>query len=140
MRWALKLRPPLLVSIAMRRAPCGASIGGACISARRADNFGGQEFGIMIATRFAALHLVTSTCTILFFAAHAAAQDTRFPQARTTGSAVDGPALTSPQAPVGHRQPRLSDLPPESRDAPIRTQRSQRDREFDKILQICRGC
>ena len=94
----------------------------------------------MIATRFAALHLVTSTCAILFFAAHVAAQDTRSPQPRTTGSAVDEPALTPPQAPVGHRQPRLSDLPPESRDAPIGTPRSRRDRELDKILQICRGC
>jgi len=43
-----------------------------------------------------------------------------------------------PQAPIGHRQPRAIDLPPEVRDAganPIPA-----EKEFDKRLRICRGC
>jgi hypothetical protein len=98
----------------------------------------------MITKRFAALHIATGIAASLFFAAGAAAQDTRAPGARTTtGSAVresPSPPLTVPQAPVGHRQPRASDLPPESQRAATETERSVRDRELDKILQICRGC
>lgn len=42
------------------------------------------------------------------------------------------------KAPIGHRQPRPSDLPPSVRrdeDRPATT-----DRELDQRLQICRGC
>jgi hypothetical protein len=98
----------------------------------------------MIAKRFAALHIAAWAAASLFFAAGAAAQDTRRPEARTTtGSAVresPPPPLTVPQAPVGHRQPKASDLPPESQRAANETERSALDRELDKILQICRGC
>jgi hypothetical protein len=98
----------------------------------------------MIAKRFAALHIAAWVAASMFFAAGAAAQDTRRPEARTTtGSAVresPSPPLTVPQAPVGHRQPRASDLPPESQRAATESERSPRDRELDKILQICRGC
>jgi hypothetical protein len=98
----------------------------------------------MITKRFAALHIGTWVAASVFFAAGAAAQDTRKPEARTTtGSAVresPSPPLSVPQAPVGHRQPKASDLPPESRDAATNTERSQRDRELDKVLEICRGC
>jgi len=95
----------------------------------------------MITNRFAALHLATCAAVALFFAAGAAAQDARAPAARTTtGSAVHDSASTVPQAPIGHRQPKLSDLPEESRRAATETERSLRDRRLDKILQICRGC
>jgi hypothetical protein len=40
-----------------------------------------------------------------------------------------------PQAPVGHRQPRASDVPNEGNVA-----RSQVDEEIDSKLKICRGC
>jgi hypothetical protein len=48
------------------------------------------------------------------------------------------------QAPVGHRQPRLQDLPPslqreeEGRGGGSDRTRAQED--FDKGLQICKGC
>lgn len=95
----------------------------------------------MTTKRLAAVHLATGVATALFFAAGAAAQDVRAPDTRTTtGSATREIPSTVPQAPVGHRQPKLSDLPPESRGAATNTERSQRDRELDKILEICRGC
>jgi hypothetical protein len=94
----------------------------------------------MIATRFAALHLSIFAAAALFCAAGAAAQDARAPASRTTGSAVREIPSTVPPAPVGHRQPRLSDLPPESQRAASNTERSTRDRELDRKLQICRGC
>ena len=96
----------------------------------------------MLTRQFAALHLATSVAASLFFVAAAAAQDAAR-QPSTTGSAVresPGPPLTVPQAPVGHRQPRAADLPSESQRAATQTERSQRDRELDKIMQICRGC
>jgi hypothetical protein len=94
----------------------------------------------MIAKRFAALHFAILAAAALFCAAGAAAQDARAPESRTTGSAVREIPSTVPQAPVGHRQPKLSDLPPESQRAATTTERSARDRELDKKLQICRGC
>jgi hypothetical protein len=98
----------------------------------------------MITKRFAALHIGTWLALSVLFAAGVAAQDTRKPEAgTTTGSAVresPSPPLTVPQAPVGHRQPKASDFPPESRGAAANTERSQRDRELDKVLEICRGC
>ena len=94
----------------------------------------------MIAKRFAALHLAIFAAAALFGPAGAAAQDGRATESRTTGSAVREIPSTVPQAPVGHRQPKLSDLPPESQRAATTTERSARDRELDKKLQICRGC
>jgi len=43
-----------------------------------------------------------------------------------------------PEAPIGHRQPRAIDLPPEVRDAGAKPTPAQE--EFDKRLRICRGC
>jgi hypothetical protein len=44
-----------------------------------------------------------------------------------------------PQAPIGHRQPRASDIPD---SPPTATDRAfeQRNRKLDKSLQLCRGC
>ncbi|MBX9825090.1 MAG: hypothetical protein K2Y27_08845 [Xanthobacteraceae bacterium] len=96
----------------------------------------------MIANRFAALHIATWITASMFFVSAAAAQDR--PEARTTtGSAAresPSPPLTVPQAPVGHRQPKASDLPAESQRSAPGTGRPALDRELDKILQICRGC
>ena len=58
------------------------------------------------------------------------AQGTPPPPAATDGRA---------QAPVGHRQPRPQDLPPELRDNPG-ILRSPMDRELDEKMQICRDC
>jgi len=43
-----------------------------------------------------------------------------------------------PEAPIGHRQPRAIDLPPEVRDAGAKPTPAQE--ELDKRLRICRGC
>lgn len=42
------------------------------------------------------------------------------------------------EAPVGHRQPRGSDL--QGHDSARDAVRLQREQDFDKRLQICRGC
>jgi hypothetical protein len=43
---------------------------------------------------------------------------------------------TAPKAPIGHRQPKAKDLPPDSTN-----QVSAEDRALDKALKgICRGC
>ena len=73
----------------------------------------------------------------------ALAQDNPSPSTR--------PALTEPQttgqgfragerseAPIGHLQPRATDLPPEVRDLGAKPTPAQE--EFDKKLRICRGC
>ncbi|GAB1716003.1 MAG: hypothetical protein NTAFB05_10450 [Nitrobacter sp.] len=62
----------------------------------------------------------------------------------TKGGPYD-PAATQPSpyvdAPVGHRQPRLSDLPPETRDAERPMKPDPADAALDrKIKSICRGC
>jgi hypothetical protein len=98
----------------------------------------------MTMKQFAAVHRTACAAAALFFAAGAAAQDSRAPDARTTTGSADrenpSPPLTVQQAPVGHRQPKASDLPPESRGTATNTERSQLDRDLDKILEICRGC
>ena len=43
-----------------------------------------------------------------------------------------------PEAPIGHRQPKVTDLPLEVRDAGAKPTPAQE--EFDKQLRICRGC
>lgn len=44
------------------------------------------------------------------------------------------------QAPIGHRQPRPGDLPPDVRREEGGMVRSPVDREIDQKMQICRGC
>jgi hypothetical protein len=50
------------------------------------------------------------------------------------------PRQTTAQAPLpsptGHRQPTAREVPQESNEAPV----SPADREFDRHLNICRGC
>ena len=53
------------------------------------------------------------------------------PAARTDGYRV-------PDAPIGHVQPTLRDLPPGV--AETETQRTKSQKDFDKTLQICRNC
>ena len=75
--------------------------------------------------------------------APAAAQDNR---GSPVPPAVQGnslpPAATEgrAQAPIGHRQPRPGDLPPDVRREEGGMVRSPLDREIDQKMQICRGC
>lgn len=57
----------------------------------------------------------------------------------TTGSASGLPQGVLP-APVGHRQPRASDVPANTPKISGEQTQVQRDHELDKELWICRGC
>jgi len=56
------------------------------------------------------------------------------PQPTTQGMA------TRPQAPVGHRQPKMSDLPPDLANKERSGQALGQDPIDDDHLKICRGC
>jgi hypothetical protein len=83
--------------------------------------------------------LVTLPLLPLLCASSAGAQDQRKGPPETTGSASTLPPGV-PQAPVGHRQPRASDIPSDTRRTNEEETQIQRDRELDKKLWICRGC
>jgi hypothetical protein len=96
-----------------------------------------QEIGSMF-TRHQTLLLAALTLAALLGAAPAGAQDAQHKRStETTGSAI---AAGVPPAPVGHRQPRVSDIPADTQPTPTEAQQLQRDRELDKKLWICRGC
>ena len=96
-------------------------------------------------TRHQALLLAALTLPALLCAAGAGAQnavaqnapDKRPPE--TNGSAIPSGVLP---APVGHRQPRASDIPAGAQSFMNDEDRRQLqpERELDKQLQICRGC
>src|SRR5262245_9931497 len=72
-------------------------------------------------------------------------RDNRDNRGNPVPPAVQGnppPAATEgrAQAPIGHRQPRPGDLPPDARREEGGMVRSPVDRELDQKLQICRGC
>jgi hypothetical protein len=75
-----------------------------------------------------------------------AAQDNRDNRGNSVPPAVQGNPPSPPategraQAPVGHRQPRPGDLPPDVRREEGGMVRSPLDREIDQKMQICRGC
>jgi hypothetical protein len=75
-----------------------------------------------------------------------AAQDNRDNRGNPVPPAVQGNAPPLPategraQAPIGHRQPRPGDLPPDVRREEGGMVRSPVDREIDQKMQICRGC
>ena len=67
---------------------------------------------------------------------------TAIAQTGTKGSTSGGASSGSvPQAPVGHRQPRASDVPSEKNLSNPSTPANKEDAELDrKIKSICRGC
>lgn len=85
-------------------------------------------------TRYPNLPLAVAVSALLC-AGNAIAQDRRAPE--TTGSAIPSGV---PPAPVGHRQPRASDIPADTPRTAEEERQLQRDREIDKKLWICRGC
>ena len=79
--------------------------------------------------------------TLFNFDRFASAQND--PQASPPAKVQSTPAAPTdrrgiPDAPIGHVQPTLRDLPPGV--AETETQRTQAQKDFDKKLQICRGC
>lgn len=49
-------------------------------------------------------------------------------------------AATSRQAPVGHRQPKAGDVPPQTTEAVDQQAERERDARLDRMLHICSGC
>jgi hypothetical protein len=85
-------------------------------------------------------HIVLLTIAVLSlgtYATSAGAQD-QGKRPETTGSASGSSGV--PPAPVGHRQPRASDIPADTQPTGQEETQIQRDRELDKKLWICRGC
>jgi hypothetical protein len=75
---------------------------------------------------------------VVLSAGTAFAQDTARDKAGTTPLAPESRS-TPMQAPVGHRQPRLSDLPSAPRPDDHKAAGAPRD-DTDDRLRICRGC
>ncbi|MCP3399719.1 MULTISPECIES: hypothetical protein [unclassified Bradyrhizobium] len=69
---------------------------------------------------------------------------TAMAQTGTKGSTTGGGGVTSgsiPQAPIGHRQPRASDVPSEKNLSDPNNPVNKEDALLDKkIKSICRGC
>jgi hypothetical protein len=59
----------------------------------------------------------------------------------SSGSSASKTRPTTSEAPVGHRQPRIGDLPDEKNLSSPSDQVNKEDAELDrKIKNICRGC
>jgi hypothetical protein len=64
-----------------------------------------------------------------------------FAQSGTQGAGMSKGGGSAPQAPVGHRQPRASDVPDEKNLSNPNDAMSKEDALLDKkIKSICRGC
>jgi len=75
--------------------------------------------------------LVTATCLMLTIGPAAIAQ---------TGTSSGKRAEPLP-APIGHRQPRADQVPPENSNSAASEAEKKQDAELDrKIKSICRGC
>lgn len=75
--------------------------------------------------------LVTATLLMLTIGSTAVAQ---------TGNSSSGKQTPWP-APVGHRQPKLDQVPPEKDNSSAAEAEKRQDAELDrKIKSICRGC
>jgi hypothetical protein len=87
------------------------------------------------------LHAAALALPALLLSAQALAQEaqTKEPD-RTVGSGVRMEEPSLPQAPVGHRQPRASDLPATRERDPSDDWLNRLNRETDRKLEICRGC
>jgi len=63
---------------------------------------------------------------------------TSMDQCRASVSGVGGTCV--PEAPVGHRQPRASDIPANVPKDELDTKIDRLNRKLDRDLQFCRGC
>jgi hypothetical protein len=60
-------------------------------------------------------------------------------QSRNQGAGPREESLSG-QQPLGHRQPRASDLPTPAEKTAADRERERKDRELDRRLRICRNC
>jgi hypothetical protein len=86
------------------------------------------------------MHVLLNLAAALLATA-ATAQQLPTPSAPAPQQPTTQGLTTRPQAPVGHRQPRLSDLPPEvAHKEQQPTQPEQEQDPIDQYLRICRAC
>jgi hypothetical protein len=91
----------------------------------------------MTSKSHAVLSFAATVLPVWLLAAEAIAQAN--PSAGTSRS--DGAAKAAvPQAPVGHRQPRASDIPADIQKTESDLREERVNRELDKKLRICRNC
>jgi hypothetical protein len=91
----------------------------------------------MTSKSHAVLSFAATVLPIWLMAADAFAQASPSSGASQTDSAAK-PSV--PQAPVGHRQPRASDLPANIQKTESDLREERANRELDKKLRICRNC
>jgi hypothetical protein len=88
------------------------------------------------ATRMIAARLITTTAMMILIAGPAA-----IAQTGTGSSGGSNQVRPIPQAPIGHRQPKASDVPPEKNLGNPNDPANKEDAALDrKIKSICRGC
>jgi hypothetical protein len=101
--------------------------------------FNGADFAVppkrrLIMRRIAIL-AVTAPIVLVPVVGNAQLSPSPSVQTQTSPAPTTEPARALPPAPVGHRQPRVGDVPNE-RDVI----RNESDVELDRKLSICRGC
>jgi hypothetical protein len=89
--------------------------------------------------RFRGAFLLAPGFAIALMCGTACAQNAPSDKAAVAPPGPDAVRVSPLPAPVGHRQPRVSDLPPAPADDDARAQGTVRDDINDK-LRICRGC
>ena len=88
------------------------------------------------ATRMIAARLIATTAIMVLIAGPAA-----IAQTGTGSSGGSNQVRPIPQAPIGHRQPKASDVPPEKNLSDPNNPANKEDAALDrKIKSICRGC
>ena len=92
----------------------------------------------MTSKSHAVLSFAASVLPVWLMAAEASAQ-TSGPMPGTSQS-DSGVKPSVPQAPVGHRQPRASDIPTNIQKSESDLREEQANRELNKKLRICRNC
>lgn len=81
--------------------------------------------------------LITTTALLILIGLPAAIAQT----GNSGGSSTAVKSPTIPQAPIGHRQPRASDVPSEKNLSDPNNPYNKEDAALDrKIKSICRGC
>jgi hypothetical protein len=93
----------------------------------------------MFGSPHVAVRLVTLLLPGLLYAVPAHSEgEGEAKRAPTTTGSVLGPKVWP--APVGHRQPKVGDVPKDVSKDSAEEPRTKRDREIDPLLQICRDC
>jgi hypothetical protein len=99
-----------------------------------------RRFAVRIATTIVTWAAVLSSVVLSVAFAQDAANSARNPPAASRANPPSPATDARGQAPIGHRQPRPSDLPSNVQRDEGGPVRSPVDQELDQKMQICRGC